>query len=223
MDSRQQQAARRCLSPRPPSNEAPAALVLPTAPGHGRPAGGIPVLQGGEDVNSDPIGLAGGVNTYTYVGGNPLAYVDSLGLAQCRVRFIGGAGRLTCVPDDPAIALLDMPVASGNNGEGTRCKNNPSCESIRSRGPLPSGEWQWSLSGKAARNTKPDGRRLVPLPGTKVYGRAGFLTHSCANAFGPSVTGPFCSEGCITGSVSDMRRLNSLLEREPDSRLYVGE
>ena len=25
--------------------------MLPTAPGHGRPAGGIPVLQGGEDVN----------------------------------------------------------------------------------------------------------------------------------------------------------------------------
>jgi RHS repeat-associated protein len=99
---------------------------------------------------------------------------------------------------------------------GLKCKNNPKCTAINDRGPIPQGDWQWTDDY----NSKPNGRVLLPLFDAN---RTNIRSHSYANAFGPSRGPKFCSEGCLTGSPADIKKLNQLPDAEPGSTLKVTD
>jgi RHS repeat-associated protein len=69
----------------------------------------------GRYIESDPIGVSGGTNTYAYVGGNPLSQFDPLGL-EC----VAVGGSVTCnVPGGPKINFPrppDWPAYIGPRG-----------------------------------------------------------------------------------------------------------
>ena len=169
----------------------------------------------GRFLSEDPAGFASDtVNFYAYVENNPVINDDPTGLAKCVYSI--SSGHLHCTPEKPGHAPVDIMVASGNNGGGLNCKNNPKCTNITGRGPIPQGDWEWTDDY----TSKPNGRVLIPLFDTN---RTNIRSHSCVNQFGKSLGPKFCSEGCVTGFPRDIKQLNKLIDAEPGSTLEVTD
>jgi RHS repeat-associated protein len=124
----------------------------------------------GRYITSDPIGLAGGLNTYSYVRNNPQRWTDPSGLV---CYWNQGSGDYVCVDSSGQVyadsfSCNDLYAYAGRGVS----LNNPNGQSIPYYGPIPRGDWMVvGLPQEVPGRLGPiyDALPLFPMPGNDVW------------------------------------------------------
>jgi RHS repeat-associated protein len=116
----------------------------------------------GRYVESDPIGLEGGLNTYGYVEGNPVNFIDPLGLAK-----LGGTMAPPCVPGFET--MICSPGGTGGFGPMGGLRGGLTPQGELAYCPIPAGLGRSGALGSAKRDLgipraqHPDAVTKVPM------------------------------------------------------------